>query len=61
MLVPINAVHNAALAIKETGDISQDEFEKVYHCRFGMSTDSENYWLHFDTKKAATAFLMRWM
>ena len=61
MLIPIQAVHRAALAIKDLGDIGQTEFEDCYHCRFGMSTDSENYWLHFDSEKYATEFLLRWM
>ena len=61
MLVPVKAVHNAALAISEQGDISQTMFEDVYHCRFGMSTDNENYWLHFDTQEYASMFLLRWM
>ena len=61
MLIPIQAVHRAALAIKDQGDIGQTEFEDWYHCRFGMSNDAENYWLHFDTEQDASAFLLRWM
>ena len=61
MLIPVKAVHNAALALKEQGDVSQTEFEDVYHCRFGMSTDNENYWLHFDKQEYASMFLLRWM
>jgi len=61
VFVPLKAVHDAALAISEQGDITQDMFEDVYHCRFGMSHDSENYWLHFDTQEYASMFLLRWM
>lgn len=61
MLIPVKAVHNAALALSEQGDISQTMFEDAYHCRVGMSTNNENYWIHFDSEKDATAFLMRWM
>lgn len=61
MLVPIRAVHNAALDLQEQGDITQTMFEDAYHCRFGLSPDSENYWLHFDSQEYASAFLLRWM
>lgn len=61
MLIPVKAVHNAALAISEQGDISQTMFEDVYHCRFGLSTDNENYWIHFDNQEYASMFLLRWM
>lgn len=61
MLVPIRAVHNAALALQEQGDITQDMFEDAYHCRFGLSTGTEHYWLHFDSQEYASAFLLRWM
>jgi len=61
MLVPVQAVHRAALVLQEEGDITQTMFEDAYHCRFGLSTDSENYWLHFDNQQYASAFLLRWM
>lgn len=61
MLIPVKAVHNAALALQEQGDITQDMFEDAYHCRFGLSTDNENYWLHFDSREYASAFILRWM
>lgn len=61
MLVPVKAVHYAALAISEQGDITQTMFEDAYHCRFGLSTDNENYWIHFDTREYASMFLLRWM
>jgi hypothetical protein len=61
MLVPVQAVHRAALVLKEQGDIAQTEFEDAYHCRFGLSTDVENYWIHFDTQEYASMFLLRWL
>lgn len=61
MLVPVQAVHRAALVLKEQGDISQAEFEDAYHCRVGMSTDNENYWIHFDNQEYASMFLLRWL
>jgi hypothetical protein len=61
MLVPIPAVHNAALDLQEQGDITQTMFEDAYHCRFGLSPDNENYWLHFDSQEYASAFLLRWL
>ena len=61
MLVPVRAVHAAALAITEQGDISQTMFEDYYHCRIGLSTDNENYWLHFDTEQDASMFVLRWV
>jgi hypothetical protein len=61
MLIPVKAVHSAALALQEQGDITQTMFEDAYHCRFGLSTDNENYWLHFDRREYASAFILRWM
>ena len=61
MFIPAQAVHRAALAIRDQGDISQTDFEDAYHCRIGMSHDVDNYWITFDTEKDANWFLMRWM
>lgn len=61
MLVPVQAVHTAALALSEEGDITEAMFEDAYHCRFGISTDVEHYWLHFDNQQYASAFLLRWL
>ena len=61
MFVPLNAVHDAALALSEQGDITQAMFEDAYHCKFGLSPESDQYWLHFDNEKHASMFLLRWM
>lgn len=61
MHIPVKTVHAAALALSEQGDISQTMFEDAYHCRFGMSTDNENYWIHFDNQEYASMFLLRWL
>jgi hypothetical protein len=62
MLIPIQAVHCAAAAITNTlDDISQDNFEKTYHCTILKSPDVVNYYLQFDTEKDATAFILRWI
>ena len=61
MYIPVQAVHRAALALDNHSDITQTMFEDAYHCRFGLSTDNENYWVHFDTQEYASMFLLRWM
>ena len=62
MMIPTTAVHRAALAIQDRGDISQCDFEDHYHCRFGLSPDIVNYYyVEFDSEKDATAFMLRWM
>lgn len=62
MLVPIQAVHRAAIAIQEQGDINQTMFEDVYHCKIGLSPDVVNfYYVHFDTEQDASMFVLRWM
>jgi hypothetical protein len=61
MLIPVNAVHNAALALQDVGDINQTQFEDAYHCRIGLSPDVSYYDIYFDTEKDASMFIMRWM
>lgn len=61
MYIPVNAVHQAALALSEQGDITQTMFEDAYHCRFGMSPESDRYWIHFDSEQYASAFVLRWL
>ena len=62
MFVPIKAVHDAALALSDEGDITQTMFEDAYHCRFGLAPDLVNYYyLHFDNEQYASAFLLRWL
>ena len=63
MLIPVKAVHSAALALQEQGDITQAMFEDAYHCRIGkLSPDLVNYYdIYFDTEQDASMFLMRWM
>ena len=61
MYIPVQAVHRAALALDDYSDISQTMFEDAYHCRFGRSTDNENYWIHFDNQEYASMFILRWM
>lgn len=61
MLVPVEAVHKAAAALTTQGDIHQTEFEDHYHCKIGLSPDLVNYYyLHFNTEKDASIFLLRW-
>lgn len=61
MLVPVKAVHDAALALSNREySITQTMFEDAYHCRLGMSTDNDNYWLDFDNQEYATMFILRW-
>ena len=63
MLVPVNAVHRAAAAIRDQGDITRTVFEDAYHCRIGqLSPDVVNYYdIYFDTEEHATMFMLRWM
>jgi hypothetical protein len=62
VLVPVQAVHRAALAIQEQGDINQTMFEDVYHCKIGLSPDVVNfYYVHFDSEEYASAFILRWL
>jgi hypothetical protein len=37
MLIPVKAVHNAALALQDVGDINQTQFEDAYHCKIGLA------------------------
>lgn len=62
MLIPVQAVHRAAMAIQSRSDISQCVFEDEYHCRIGLSPDVVNYYyVEFDTEQDASIFLLRWM
>jgi hypothetical protein len=61
MLIPVNAVHNAALALQDVGDINQTQFEDAYHCKIGLSPNVSHYDIYFDTEKDASMFIMRWM
>ena len=61
MLVPVQAVHRAALALDNYSDITQTMFEDAYHCRFGLSKDADNYYIHFDSEEYASAFILRWL
>ena len=62
MLIPVMAVHRAALVLREHGDITETMFEDTYHCKIGkLSPDLVNYYdIYFDTEQDATAFLLRW-
>ena len=62
MLIPVKAVHRAALVLREQGDITETMFENTYHCKIGkLSPDLVNYYdIYFDTEHDATAFLLRW-
>ena len=62
MLIPVQAVHRAALVLQEQGDITETMFEDTYHCKIGkLSPDLVNYYdIYFDTEQDATAFLLRW-
>jgi hypothetical protein len=62
MLIPIKAVHNAALALQDVGDINQTHFEDAYHCKIGLSPDVVSYYdIYFDTEQDASMFIMRWV
>ena len=63
MLVPVAAVHRAAVAINSnSSDISHTRFEDEYHCRIGLSPDVVNYYyLHFDTERDASMFILKWI
>lgn len=62
MLIPVQAVHRAAMAIQSRSDISQCVFEDEYHCRIGLSPDAvTHYHLEFDSEEYASLFLLRWM
>lgn len=57
MIISPDTVSRACLAIRSTGNVSEAEFEKHYHCKFTWIPN--DYLVEFDDEKSATEFILR--